>query len=468
MRNAASEKLLSITNSTGMLLSDDAFATHMDEADPLREHRASFIIPKTRDGDVYSYLVGHCLGPQHTGVEAAMSSYLKKWQQQGLEGHVMQPSPWMEMGESIKRDMAALIGASASEVAIMDTCTVNLHLMLTAFYKPTATKRKIMIENQAFPSTTQCVLSQIEAHGGNAVDDCITIAAPDHGEWNSPSAPVPTEVFLSAIERHGAETAVLVLGAVHFMSGQLFDLPAIIKAAHEKGIIVGLDIAHAIGNVPMRLHDWEADFAVWCTYKYLNGGPGNMGALFVHSKHTLPGSQLRYLKGWWGRDRNSRGSLKPTFVPKEGAAAFQISAGSVADLTILGPAVALMAAVGIDALRDKSLHLTAYLELLLSELMPPGVVEVITPVDPAFRGAQLSLRVLPNKIRSSSVDGEGFEVTPGVTDNSNDAAVATRQLMELGVMVDNKTPDILRITPAPLYNNYTDVLIAVRALASLF
>lgn len=468
MRNAAAEKLLGITNSTGMSLADDAFAAYMDDQDPLRDHRESFHIPKTREGDVYSYLVGNSLGLQHVGVEAAMNGYLKKWQQQAVEGHFMQPSPWFEIDEVLKKDMGSLVGASASEVVIMNSVTVNLHLMMSAFYSPTGTKRKIMMENQGFPSDTHAVISQLEVRGFNPSEDLITVAAPGHEDWNSQPVPVPTEAFLTAIERHGDETAILVLGAVHFLTGQFFDIPTIVKAAHSKNIIVGLDCAHAAGNVPLQLHDWDVDFACWCTYKYLNSGPGNVGAAFVHSKHTLPGSTVKHLKGWWGHDRKTRFSLHRTFDPEEGAGAFQISGSTVVGITSLAPSVKLMASVGMTALRAKSLQLTAYLELLLNELVPQGCIDIITPADPASRGAQLSVRILPNKLKSDAAETEGYECGTSAPDGSCDAVIAQRQLLDLGVMVDNRPPDVIRIAPAPLYNNYTDVLLAVRALSSLF
>nr|AGU68197.1 kynureninase [Herpetomonas muscarum] len=468
MRNGAAEKLLGITSSTGLSITDDAFAAYVDEQDPLREHRDSFNIPKNRDGEPYAYMVAHTLGLQHVGVEAAMQGCLRKWQQQAVEGNYMQPNPWFEIDKTLKKDMASLIGASASEVAVMNSHTVNLHMMMAAFYRPTSTRRKIMMESQGFPSNTHALVSQLEVHSYDPSTDLITLAAPGHEEWDATPAPVSTESILAAIDRHGDETAVLVLGAVHFLTGQFFDVPAIVAAAHAKGIVVGLDCSHAVGNVPLQLHDWEVDFATWCTYKYLSGGPGNVGAAFVHSKHTLPGSAVTYLKGWWGHDRQTRFSLRRTFDPEEGAGAFQVSSSNVMGITCLTPSLRLIASVGVGALRDKSQHLTAYLELLLGELVPPGCVEVVTPANPAARGAQLSIRIRPNKLKSDAADTEAYECGTSGADGNCDAEVAQRQLLDLGVMVDNRPPDILRITPAPLYNSYADVLLVARAVSSLF
>lgn len=468
MRNTAAEKLLGVTHSTGVSLADDDFATYMDEHDPLRDHRNSFHIPQMRDGGSYAYLVGNSIGLQHVDVAGALNGFLKKWQQQGAEAIFMQPNPWFEMDEALRPELGSLVGAYASEVVLMNSSTVNLHLLLSAFYKPNGAKRKFMMENQGYPSNTHALVSQLQVRGFDPKADLITVAASGHEDWRSPPAPVPTETFLAAIERHGSETAVLVLSAIHFLTGQFFDIPTIVRAAHEKNILVGLDCSQAAGNVPLQLHNWEVDFAFWCTYKYLGGSPGGVAAAFVHSKHTLPGSGLKHLKGWWGNERKSRFSLCRGFEPSEGAGSFQVSACDIAGVTSLIPSVKLMSRIGIEALREKSLQLTAYLELLLNELIPPGCIDIVTPANPASRGAQLSISILPNKLKSDTAETEGYDCGGADLNDGCDAVIVQRQLLDLGVMVDYRPPDVIRIAPAPLYNSYTDVLLAVRALSSLF
>jgi kynureninase len=467
MRNAATETLLSTVSQTGMALTEDAFAEHMDNADPLREHRSAYHIPPMRDGTPFSYLVGNSLGPQHVGVEAAIAGFLKKWRDQGCEGNAMQPNPWIEVDQTYLKDMASLVGAKDAEVAIMNSLTVNLHLLLIAFYRSQGTKRKIMIEHKSFSSDSYAMISQLEMRGLNPAEDLISVTAPGTKSYDDPAAVIPTEAFLAAIDKHGDDTAVLVIPAVHHLTGQWFDIPAIVKAAHAKNILVGVDCAHAAGNVPLQLHEWEVDFACWCTYKYLNSGPGNIGAIFVHNKHTSGTTPLKYLKGWWGNDSKTRFIPHRNFEPAPGASAFQLSTAPAANCVMLGPSLKLMASVGLPAIRQKSLLLTAYMELLLTELVPPGCVEIITPADPNQRGAQLSIRLLPNKLKSSELDSTAYEVGTGV-EGTDDASILQRQLLDEGIMVDRHPPDMIRMAPAPLYNNFTDVLRAVRAIAELF
>lgn len=466
MRNAAAENLLSITNSTGMAVTEDAFAEHLDASDRLHIHRQSFHFPQHREGN-FVYLVGNSLGLQHVGVEPAIASFLKKWRDQAVEGYFMQPNPWFEIDQALRKDMANLVGASESEVILMNTLTVNLHVMMSAFYHPKGAKRKIM-ESQGFPSNTHDLVSQLEIRGFNAAEDLIPVSAPGHEDWQQTPSMVPTDVFLNAIEKHGDNTAIVVLSAVHFLTGQFFDIGAIVKAAKAKKMVVGVDCSHAVGNVPLRLHDWDVDFACWCTYKYLNSGPGNIGGAFVHSKHTQIGSGVSHLKGWWGHDQVNHSSLHRTFEPADGAAAFQMSAPPAMGLTALSPSLKLMSSIGIDSLREKSMHLTAYMELLLNELIPPGCIDMLTPVDPAQRGAQLSLRIVPNRLRSRTASTEAYPCGTGSEDSTSDAVVVQLQLLDAGVMVDSRPPDIIRLAPAPLYNSYMDVLTAVRALGSLF
>ncbi|KAG5499675.1 hypothetical protein JIQ42_05151 [Leishmania sp. Namibia] len=468
MRNAATETLLSTVGATGLALTEDSFAEHMDDIDPLREHRNSYHIPTMRDGTQLAYLAGNSLGLQHVSVETSMAAFLKKWREQAVGGHFMQPIQWFEMDQMCVKDMAIIAGAKDTEVAIMNTLTVNLHLLLSAFYQAQGSKKKIMIDTHSFPSNGYGLLSQLETRGLNPAEDLIKIPASSTKDWNDPSTLISTEAFLSAIEKRGDETAVLFMSAVQYLTGQWLDIPAIVKAAHAKKILIGVDCTDAVGNMPLQLHDWDVDFACWCTHKYLSSGPGSIGGLFVHNKHTAGTVPLKGVSGWWGRDMESRFSPRPSFEPAPGASPLQISTPSAACCVVLAPSLKLMASVGMEAIRQKSLLLTAYLELLVSELVPPGCIEIVTPADPSQRGAQLSLRILPNKLKSSHVPSPGYECSAGGAGETDDAALLQSQLLDEGVMIDRCLPSLVCVAPAPLYNSFADVLRAVRAIASLF
>ncbi|KEG09863.1 kynureninase [Trypanosoma grayi] len=299
----------------------------------------------------------------------------------------------------------------------------------------------------------------------NPVEDIIFVSAPEHEKWESSPVNIPLEQFISTIEKRGNEIAVIVMSAVHFITGQLFDIQAIVKAAHAKGILFGVDCADAVGNVPLKLHDWDVDFAFWCTYRYLNSGPGNLGGAFVHAKHTAAGNEMKILRGWWGNDRQNQISFNHNFEPAEGASAFQLSNVPALGMMALLPSIRLMARIGIGPLREKSLLLTSYMELLLSELLPPGLIEVITPVDPDHRGAQLSIRILPNKLASGLAAKEAYECG---ADADSDSDLVGRHLYDKGVIVDHRPPDVIRLAPVPLYNSFMDVLLTVRAISECF
>ncbi|AIN99333.1 kynureninase, putative [Leishmania panamensis] len=468
MRNAAAETLLSTVSATGMALTEDGFAEHMDSVDPLREHRSSYHIPKMRDGTAFSYCAGNAMGLQHIHVEASVEVFLKKWREQAVGGPCMQPTPWPEIGQMCVKDMAAIVGAKDTEVAIMNTLTVNLHLLLTAFYRTQGSKRKLMIAPHSFPRDGYCLLSLLETRGLNPGEDVIKITAPGTRDWSDPATVIPTEAFLSVIEKRGDETAVLVVSAVQYLTGQWFDIPAIVKAARAKKIIVGVDCSHAVGNVPLHLHDWDVDFAYWCTCKYLNSGPGSLSGLFVHNKHASCTIPLECLNGLWGSDIKSCFSEHRRFEPAPGASPLQINTPSAACHVILAPSLKLMASVGMEAIRQKSLLLTAYLELLVSELIPPGCIDVVTPANPNQRGAQLSLRILPNKLKLCQEAVSEYECGAGGAAETDDTALLQRQLLDKGVIIDMCSPDMVSIAPAPMYNSFADVLRVVRTLASLF
>ncbi|ESL08559.1 kynureninase [Trypanosoma rangeli SC58] len=465
MRNNAAEKLLSTARTEGLLLTENGFAEFMDAADPLREHREAFHFPKRREGGDYVYVSGNVLGLQHKDVESSVGGALKKWRDLGVMGNYQHPNPWEELESLGRKEMAAIVGAQESEVITMNSFGVNLHLLLMAFYRPKGKRRRILTWNHSFPGSTHALVSQLEARGMNPAEDLVFVGA-SHGEkWEISSVNIPIEQFFSLIEKCGDEVAVAVLSGVHFFSGQLFDIQAITKAAHAKGILVGVDCAHAVGNVPLQLHDWEVDFACWSNYRYLNSGPGNLGGVFVHSKHTSVENELKPLRGWWGHDCRNCYRLYRSFELAEGAASFQVSNVPALGMMAMLPSVRLMAEIGMGPLREKSMLLTTYMELLLSELVPQGSMEVITPVDPNQRGAQLSIRILPNRLTLNLSLKDTYECD---TCGDSDADRMERHLCENGIIVSHYPPDVIHLAPVPLYNSFMDVLLTVRAVAECF
>lgn len=461
----------------GALADSAEFAKSLDANDELREYRSQFHFPKisavcgpstegTTSNDDFLYLCGNSLGLQHHGVEAALGQELKKWRDQAVEGHFLQPNPWFEVDNVLLKDMAHIVGAKETEVVLMNTLTCNLHLLLSAFYKPAGKRTKLVAENFPFPSDTHAFVSQVQLHGLDPAIHYVNIGA---GDSETP-AEIPTEKFLEFIEKNGDEVAILMIGAIHFLSGQFFDIEKIVKAAHDKGIIVGVDAAHAVGNVPMQFHDWNVDFACWCTYKYLNGGPGNIGGAFVHERLAptttagVSGSEITPLKGWWGHARTNRFALHRSFESAGGAAGFQLSNPSIVGMMSLSPSLRLFGEISMPRLRHKSLRLTAYLEFLLLAKLADKIA-VITPSDPERRGAQLSVRILPGKLRTTTVQTNSYQCG---NDLGNDADKAQKQLLYSGVMCDNRPPDILRLAPTPTYNSFEDVFTIVKKLEALF
>lgn len=429
-----------------------AYAQQQDSKHPLRHLRDEFLIPTKADlkrtdissadlphqpttattsvDDTSIYLVGNSLGAQPALARQYVQTQLATWATQGVNGHFKSLSsdtnlkPWLYIDEAVAHPMADIVGAQKDEVAVMQTLTANLHFLMAAFYKPTATRNKIILESKAFPSDHFVVQSQL-AHHHVPADAMVLIEAP------SPSSPLlPTEHILSVIDAHATTTALLLLPGIQFYTGQYFDIPRITAHAHAHGITVGWDLAHAAGNVPLHLHAWNVDFAAWCTYKYLNAGPGATGALFVHARHAA----APRLQGWWGSRKASRFAMANAFDPIPGALGFQLSNPSALDLAAVAASLAVFARTDMSALRAKSCALTAYLEALLDHGPGPKCFRVITPRDPEARGAQLSV-LLDN----------------GLLD------AVMRVFEEEGVAVDERKPNVIRVAPAPLYNNWEDV-----------
>lgn len=407
------------------------FAQLMDGNDPLREYRARFLIPPGNTREEALYFCGHSLGLQPRLARDMVNAELDAWEQLAVRAHFEGPRPWKYYHELVTDSLARLTGARAQEVVAMNSLTANLHLMMVSFYQPTLDRPKILIEGQAFPSDRYAVESQIRFHKFDPEHDLIAVT-PAPGE-----AGVSTERVLEAIETHGEDIALVLLGAVNYFSGQLLDLRSITRAAHDKGCLVGLDLAHAIGNVVLKLHDWEVDFAVWCGYKYLNGGPGTLGGCFVHQKHA--DTDRPRFAGWWGHDQQSRFQMPDSFLPEAGAEGWQLSNPAILPLAALRASLAIFDEAGMDSLRAKSKLLTGYLEFLLKG---PGCerIQQITPQDPTHRGCQLSLRV------------------PGA-----DRALH-RWLNQHDLICDWREPDILRLAPVPLYNTFCEAFDAVELI----
>jgi kynureninase len=412
---------------SGPFVPGEAFARHLDAADPLRFFRDKFLLPPRPDGAPQVYLCGHSLGLQPVGARALVEQELEDWARLGVEGHFRGKTPWYSYHETLRDAGARLAGALPHEVVFMNSLTVNLHLLMATFYRPSGSRRGILIDEPAFPSDHYAVQSQIRHHGLDPAE-CLLSARSRPGEHT-----LGTEDVEEILERRGAEIAVVWWNAVNFLTGQFFDLPLLTAAAHRQGCLVGLDLAHAIGNVPLSLHDWGVDFAVWCSYKYLNGGPGAVGGAFIHEKYGR-NTALPRLAGWWGNDPATRFrmQLQPDFIPKEGADGWQVSNPPILSMAPLRASLALFDAAGMPALRQKSQRLTAYLLYLLDRL-PAGRFEVITPRDPAQRGSQLSLLV---------------------HDRPQDLVKALEQA---GVVCDFREPNVVRVAPVPLYNTYQDV-----------
>jgi kynureninase len=401
------------------------FARRMDAQDPLRHFREEFLFPHSPNGESPIYLVGNSLGLQPRKAKAYVLEALEDWEKHGVEGHFNGQRPWLPYHEMLTEQTARLVGAHPIEVVVMNTLTVNLHLMMVSFYRPSGERRKILMEAGAFPSDQYAVASQLRFHGQNPEEATIRLT-PRPGEET-----LRTEDILETIERHGREIALVLLGNVNYLTGQAFDMAAITRAAHKQGCKVGFDLAHAAGNLQLSLHDDGPDFAVWCSYKYLNGGPGTLGGVFVHERHARDKDLPRF-EGWWGHNKQTRFQMGPDFDPTPGAEGWLLSNSPILQLAALRASMEIFDRATMPALRRKSEVITGYLEFLLDRL-PPGFVRITTPRDPKQRGVQLSLRF------------------------SKEPRKLLEKLTAQGVFCDFRSPDVIRAAPAPLYVSYHDV-----------
>jgi kynureninase len=403
------------------------FAIALDARDPLAHFRERFCLPKTKGGDDCIYLCGHSLGLQPKTASVYLDQGMRDWAQLGVEGHFHGKNPWMPYHRLLTQQTAALVGALPTEVVVMNSLTVNLHLMMASFYRPTTERHKILVERGAFPSDQYAVKSQILFHGFDPATALLELT-PRDGE-----SCMRDEDIESLIEREGASIALILLGGVNYVTGQVFDMPGITRAGRRKGCVVGFDLAHAAGNILLRLHDWGPDFAVWCSYKYLNGGPGCVAGCFVHERHARAWELPRFA-GWWGHDEKTRFQMGPDFRPMAGAEGWQLSNPPILALAPLRASMEVLSEAGLDRLRAKSVSLTAYMEFLLGQHASPKLkFSVITPREPERRGAQLSIRVR----------GKGRELCD--------------RLAAAGVIGDWREPDTFRVAAVPLYNSYQDV-----------
>ena len=408
------------------------FAIAMDERDPLKEFRNRFLFPKMAGGECV-YLCGHSLGLQPKTASTYIEQELKDWSELGVEAHFQAKHPWMPYHRLLTEQIAELVGAKPIEVVVMNSLTVNLHLMMVSFYRPTRERHKIIVERGAFPSDQYALQSQIRFHGFDPATSLIELA------------PLPGE---SCIREDEIETlleqrddiALIMLGGVNYATGQAFDLARITRAGHKCGCLVGFDLAHAAGNLRLNLHDWGPDFAVWCSYKYLNGGPGCTAGCFVHERHARAWDLQRFA-GWWGHDERSRFEMGPTFQPMVGADGWQLSNPSILSLAVLRASMDLFREARMDRLRTKSELLTGYLEFLLGQ-KPSKNFSIITPQQRARRGAQLSIRIAQN------------------------GKALCERLAREGITGDWREPDTFRIAPVPLYNSYRDVFRFVEQFAT--
>ncbi len=408
-------------------------ARALDAADALRAFRAEFNFPRDRGERRAVYLCGNSLGLQPKLAVQYVQEELEDWASLGVAGHFEARRPWMPYHRQATAGLAKLCGAQANEVVAMNSLTVNLHLMMTTFYRPAGRRRKILIESTVFPSDRFAAVSQIRLRGFDPADALL--------EWQprADTEELLVEDLAALLREQGDEIALLLLPGVQYYSGQLLDMPAICRLGREHGCAVGLDLAHTIGNVPLALHDWAPDFAVWCSYKYLNGGPGAVGGAFVHSRH-LDADGSEQLLGWWGHDEATRFAMAPSFTPAPGADLWQLSNPQILSLAPVLASLEIFSRAGPAALREKSLQLTGYLAFLLRHHFE-GRIASITPPD--ARGCQLSLVV-----RDSAID----------------ARALFRRLEELNVFADWREPNVIRVAPAPLYNSFEDVFEFVQRL----
>ncbi len=418
MRNTKSDTLFNFKP-------DLPYAIQLDQHDPLSKYRNEFHIPKDSDGNDLIYLCGNSLGLQPKATIKHVDQELQDWAHLGVDGHTEGKTPWLPYHETLTECMAKIVGAKPLEVVLMNTLTANLHFMMVSFYRPTKKRYKILIESDAFPSDKYAVESQLRHHGYDDEEGVVL--------WS----PRPNETLLdyedleTILEQQGDEIALIMIGGVNYYTGQYFDLERITKLGHSHGCVVGFDCAHGAGNVQLNLHDSGADFAVWCTYKYMNSGPGSIAGCFVHERHAYK-KNLNRFTGWWGHNKETRFQMRGEFDQLDGAEGWQLSNPPILSMAAIKAPLIIFDETGIEKLVEKSRKLTGYFEFLINELNNKSI-SIITPSNPKERGCQLSIQVL------------------------NADKSLHNELTDAGVISDWREPDVIRCAPVPLYNSYQDV-----------
>ncbi len=400
------------------------YAQQKDREDELKEFRSRFYFPRHQDREVI-YFCGNSLGLQPKPAAEQIQQELEDWRRMAIEGYWKAKTPWMTYPQSFRPALSRIVGGLEEEITVMNALTVNLQLLMLSFYRPQPGRYKILVEAGAFPSDQYSVETQVRLHGYQPKDAIVEVA-PRPGERI-----IRDEDILNAIDHHKDSLSLVLIGGLNYYTGQVFDMAAITAAAHKAGAYAGFDLAHAVGNAPLRLHDWDVDFAVWCSYKYLNAGPGAAAGAFIHEKHAR-NQQLIRLGGWWGNDESSRFQMEKGFVPKPTAEGWSMSTAQVFNMAALKASLAVFEEAGIERLQAKSRQLTAWLRFLLQSLTNLSF-EIITPEEPHRHAAQLSLF---------------FE---------NRGKAILDKMMEAGIVVDLRVPDVIRVAPAPLYNSFEDV-----------
>ena len=422
--------MISINNKSPLFLE----ACKKDENDQLNHFKDKFHIPIFKKKKNYIYFAGNSLGLQPKNAEKYILEELNEWKTLGVEGHLESNRPWLSYHEQLTPFSAEIVGALNKEVVVMNSLTVNLHLLMISFYQPKGKRKKILIEKQAFPSDRYAVQSQLKSKGNHPIDDLLLL---DPDESNT----VSMNQITNCLEKYGEEIALILLGGVNYYTGQVFDINKITKMAHNYGCLVGIDLAHAAGNIDLHLHDWNVDFASWCGYKYLNGGPGAPSGVFVHEKH-LERKDIIRLEGWWGHNKSNRFNMPNKFDPIKSVEAWQLSNPPILAMAPLLASLTIFHEAGIKNLRKKSEELTSFLEFLIQNEME-NKVEIITPSRINKRGCQLSLRLL----------------------NCTNNIISI--LRDKGIICDWREPDVLRIAPVPLYNSFLDCYQFVQILKKI-
>ncbi|MEP7322374.1 MAG: kynureninase [Saprospiraceae bacterium] len=418
-----------------MSIVDDQYALSQDIQDPLRSYRDRYSFPRDKRGNAAIYLCGNSLGLLPLKARDYIQKEIDRWADFGVKGHFEGDIPWVSLQDSLVAHTTKLVGALPGEVTIMNTLSVNIHMMLVSFYRPSGKRNKILIEWNPFPSDIYALKSHIRYRGLDPKEVLVELK-PREGEYV-----LREEDIHEVIKKHEDDLALVYFGSVNYLNGQVYSFPGLVDAAHSVGALIGFDLAHGAGNIILNLHQWNVDFAVWCHYKYLNGGPNCLAGCFIHEKH-FNNTEIQRLEGWWGHDKERRFLMEPDFIPMQGAEAWQVSGPPTFSLAGMKAALEDFEAIGMKALRDKSIKLTSYLYSMM-ESIGDSRIQIITPKEADQRGCQLSIRI-----------------------HSGDKRIFYA-LLEQGIVVDWREPGLIRVAPVPMYNSFNDVYLFATCLAAI-